>query len=70
MIRRELHIPSMHCEQCAASVERYLRNRPGVEAAEVDFEAERGEIEVAPGTDVDGLVEALDAIGYGASLVD
>lgn len=66
----ELAIRSMHCEHCAANIERYLRDQPGVEAAAVDYAAGRGQLEVGPAADVDALVEALDAMGYDASLVE
>lgn len=65
----ELAIASMHCEQCAANVERYLAGQPGVEAAAVDYGAGRGRLEVTPEADVDALLEALEAMGYEASLV-
>lgn len=70
MTRRELAIPSMHCEHCAANIQRYLEQQPGVSAAEVDYGAERGMVEVTPETDLNGLLEALDAMGYEASLVE
>lgn len=69
MTRHELDIPSMHCEHCAGNIQRYLRDQPGVEAATVDYAAERGELEVGPEVDIDGLLEALEAMGYEASLV-
>lgn len=69
-MEHELAIRSMHCEHCAANVERYLRNQPGVEAVEVDFAAGRGQLTVGPSADVDALVEAVDVMGYDASLVE
>lgn len=68
-MEHELTIRSMHCEHCAANIERYLRSQPDVEAATVTYEAERGRLEVGPAADVDALVEALDVMGYDASLV-
>lgn len=67
-MRVEVTIESMHCDGCAAAVERYLRDQPGVEAASIDFAADGGHLEVGPAADVDALVEALDAMGYDASL--
>lgn len=70
MTRHELAIPSMHCEHCAGSIQRYLRDQPGVQAAEVDYGTERGRLEVDPDADLDGLLEALEAMGYEATLVE
>lgn len=39
MTRHEPAVRSMHCEHCAANVERSLRAQPGVREAAVDFEA-------------------------------
>lgn len=69
MTRLELDIPSMHCEHCAANIERYLGDQPGVASVTVDYEAEHGELELGPDADIDGLFEALEAMGYDASLV-
>lgn len=66
----DIAIDSMHCERCAANLERYLRDQPGVSAAEVDFGAARGRVTVGPDADVDTLVEAIGAMGYEAALVD
>lgn len=70
MTRHEIHIPSMHCEHCAANIQRYLRDEPGVEAAEIDYAAERGRLEIGTDADLDGLLEALGAMGYDATLVE
>lgn len=66
----EIRLGSMHCERCAANVERYLRAQPGVEAADVDFEAGRGRVLVGPEADIETLLEAVEAMGYDATLVD
>lgn len=70
MTRHVLDIPSMHCEHCAANIQRYLRDQPNVEAVEVDYRAERGRLEVGPDADLDGLLEVLEAMGYEATLVE
>lgn len=69
-MRYELAIGAMHCEGCASSIERYLRDQPGVEAAAVDFEAGRGWVEVNADADVTALVDAVRSMGYDASLAD
>lgn len=68
-MRYDIAIWSMHCEHCAANLERYLRDQPGVTAAAVDFEAERGRVTVGPDASVEGLLEAIEAMGYEADLV-
>ncbi|MDY6819394.1 MAG: heavy metal-associated domain-containing protein [Halobacteriales archaeon] len=69
-MRYELTIESMHCEHCASNIERYLRKQAGVDAAEVDFETGEGWLEVDPGTEIEPLVEAIDAMGYAATVRD
>lgn len=64
----EIDIESMHCEHCAANIERYLRDQPGVGAAEVDYEAGGGWITADEDVDIETLVETIDAMGYQASI--
>lgn len=64
----EIAIESMHCEHCAANIERYLRDQPGVEGAEVDYDAGISRVTAAAETDVESLVETIDAMGYQASI--
>lgn len=63
-------IEDMHCEQCASNIERYVNNQPGVQQADVDYEAAEARLEVAPDTDVTAIVEAIDSMGYDASNVE
>ena len=66
----EVVIESMHCEHCASNIERYLRNQPGVGTAEMDFQAGKGRLDVDADADVTALVEAIDSMGYDASLIE
>lgn len=64
----ELDIQSMHCEHCARNIERYLRDQPGVTAADVDYDAGRGLVTAEDEVDVETLVETIDAMGYDATV--
>lgn len=65
-----VRIESMHCEQCASSIERYLHDRPGVTTAEVDFETGTARLEVTADADVTALVASMESIGYDATLLE
>lgn len=67
-MRYTIIIESMHCETCAANIERYLQNQPGVEAAGVDYNSEEGWLEVADETELESLITAIEAMGYTASV--
>lgn len=60
----DLEIDSMHCEQCAANIERYLRRQPGVRAAAVDFQTGRSRLEIDANGDITDLVGAITTMGY------
>lgn len=64
----ELAIESMHCEHCAANIERYLREQPGIEGADVNYDAGSGSVTADPDMDVDAVVETIDTMGYQASI--
>lgn len=69
-MEHELVIQSMHCEHCAANVQRYVRAQPGVESADLSFETGRLRLVVGPTADVEELVEQINAMGYDASRVE
>ncbi len=68
----ELALTGMTCANCAATIERVLKQKvPGVLSASVNFAAEKAEVSYLPGvTDVDQMVAAVEKAGYGAVPVD
>lgn len=62
-----LSIAGMHCASCAQLIERGLKKVKGVEEASVNFGTERARVVYASGeTGVDGLIHAVDGVGYSA----
>ena len=63
-----LSVTGMTCASCAANVERALRALPGVVDAAVNLATESARVEYSPEvTPVSKIVEAIRAIGFGAS---
>ena len=59
----------MHCASCVSSVERALREAPGVHSARVNLPLAQAAVDYEPGkTDLARLSEAVAAAGYSASL--
>src|SRR5919198_1099466 len=65
--RIELPITGMTCASCANRVERRLNKLDGVTAA-VNYATETASVEYGAAVDVDQLVAAVEAAGYGAVL--
>ena len=57
----------MTCATCATRVERILGRQEGVEKASVNLAGASASVDVAAGTDPDGLIAAVDRIGYALS---
>jgi heavy metal translocating P-type ATPase len=55
----------MTCATCAVRIERVLGRQEGVQRAVVNLAATTAEVEIAPGTDVTRLIQAVEKIGYG-----
>ncbi|UCC26774.1 MAG: cadmium-translocating P-type ATPase [Gemmatimonadales bacterium] len=69
--RLEFAVTGMTCANCVSAVERTLRNRaPGVLEASVNLGTERATVEVAGTPDWSGIVQAIEAAGYGAVRLD
>jgi P-type Cu+ transporter len=66
--RLQLALDGMTCGACAARIERVLNRIDGV-SAQVNYATERAVV-VAPGLDPARLVEAVDAAGYHARVID
>jgi Cu+-exporting ATPase len=61
----ELPITGMSCAACAAAVENDLRKIEGVSAAAVNFASEKAVVEMERQVDLNRLIEAVKAGGYG-----
>ncbi|MCE9529499.1 MAG: heavy metal translocating P-type ATPase [Planctomycetales bacterium] len=58
----------MHCASCVSSVERALRDTPGVRSARVNLPLAQAAVDYEPGkTDLARMAEAVAAAGYSAS---
>ncbi len=69
MTALELHITGMTCDHCAHTVEGALNSLPQVKAR-VSFKDALAEVEVPIGLSPGRLVKAVQAKGYGASLIE
>ena len=58
-------VDGMTCATCAVRIERVLGRQEGVSRAAVNLAATMAEVDVAPGTDVTRLMQAVEKIGYG-----
>lgn len=64
-----LKIQGMHCGGCAQSIKRLLEREPGVESAEVSFEAGEARVRFDPGRLAPArLVGLLEPPGYQATV--
>jgi Cu+-exporting ATPase len=61
-------VSGMSCAACAAVIEKTLAKQPGIRTANVNLAAEKLAVEFDRGeTDVDAIVAAVEAAGYGAT---
>lgn len=64
-----LRIEGMHCDGCAQSIKRLLEREPGVESAEVSFEAGEARVHFDPARlGPQRLVSVLGPPGYQATV--
>ncbi|MDH4585485.1 copper-translocating P-type ATPase [Pseudomonas sp. BN415] len=68
--RLELAIGGMTCASCVGRVERALRKVPGVAEVTVNLASERAHLQLFGRPDSDRLIQAVEAAGYSASLVN
>ena len=65
----KLDVTGMHCQKCVARVKDALEGVEGVTKAKVDLDTNSAEVE-GHGFDRAALVPAIEAVGFGASLVE
>jgi len=68
MSEQTLHVTGMTCDHCAATVNQALLTVAGVSLAEVSYADATARVEVAVGTPVTILLDAVRAKGYGAEI--
>ncbi len=66
----ELAIDGMTCASCVGRVERALARQPGVLRVGVNLASEQAQLRILPGTDVQTLLQAIEAAGYQARRLD
>jgi P-type Cu2+ transporter len=64
MAKKTVTVTNMSCAACAGSVERFLNNQEGVNAAAVNFANETAQIEFTEITSFETLKSAVQSIGY------
>ncbi|MDH4611716.1 heavy metal translocating P-type ATPase [Pseudomonas sp. BN102] len=68
--RLELAIGGMTCASCSGRVERALRKVPGVAEVTVNLASERAHLNLFGPPDSASLIQAVEAAGYSARLID
>ena len=64
-----LDVTGMHCEKCVARVKEALEAVDGVTGADVQLEDNAATVE-GRGFETAALIAAIEAVGFGASLVE
>ena len=65
-----LSLPTIHCANCIAAIERGLRADPRVEAARVNLTLKRASITAAPGVTAAEMITLVTGLGYEAHELD
>jgi copper chaperone CopZ len=65
----ELRIEEIHCTSCARSIEQYLDSESGVTDVTVSYDAQRGTVSMSPDADIDHIVDAIERMGYDATVL-
>ncbi|MBA2368543.1 MAG: cadmium-translocating P-type ATPase [Candidatus Protochlamydia sp.] len=66
MQKKKLRIEGMHCVNCAGTVEKALKEVPGVTGAHVQYASGKAEVEFSEAVPVDSLLSAVKNAGYKA----
>lgn len=64
----QLKITGMTCDSCATHVRKALEKVPGVQSVRVSYAQGTAEVTLVDGTPTEGLVAAVDALGYRARM--
>jgi copper chaperone CopZ len=65
-----LSVPDMGCGGCVDKVKNALLDMDGVTSAEVSLEEKRAVVETEDGVSAEELAAAVEAAGYGATVMD
>jgi copper chaperone CopZ len=65
-----LSVPDMGCGGCVDKVKKALLDIDGVAIAEVSLEEKHAVVEAEDGVSVEELATAVEAAGYGATVLD
>jgi Cu2+-exporting ATPase len=68
ILQTELSVPSAHCGGCIARIENALRQLDGVVSARLNLSTRRATVKWRKADDVPPFIEALEAVGFAASL--
>ncbi|MBP6876105.1 MAG: heavy-metal-associated domain-containing protein [Candidatus Eisenbacteria bacterium] len=64
MERRSFHTPGMSCAHCVSTIERELKELPGVRAVAADLAGKRVTVEWEPPATWEKIKDLLAEIGY------
>ncbi len=64
VLEKVYKVPRMHCDGCAATVERAARSVPGVRAVQVDLATKQVRVVFEEGANEELLKQALERAGY------
>lgn len=64
----KIKIDGMFCQHCKMAVGKALSNVPGVESYSVDLD--KGEARVSGNPETQSVIEAINKIGYRATLIE
>ncbi len=67
--RTKLAVSGMTCASCVGHVTQTLQRTPGVDSARVNLATERATIDHASSLEPRALIAAVEAAGYGATLL-
>ena len=65
--KTHIHISGMTCTTCAATIEKGLKDTPGVKQANVNFASEKASVEYDPNkVNLSKIKDTISQLGYGA----
>ncbi len=69
MIHHVLSVTGMTCDHCASTIEKTLRDLGGVQTVKVSYAEGKAWVETQDTVQVEGIVAAIKASGYGATVL-